>query len=51
MIIGQDWGPYSDMKKFHDSLNKDKTNWKELIESEKSTTKKNVREFYWYVFQ
>lgn len=45
MIIGQDWGPYSDMKKFHDLLNKDKTNWKELIESEKSTTKKMLENF------
>lgn len=45
MIIGQDWGPYSDMKKFHDLLNKDKTNRKELIESEKSTTKKMLEGF------
>lgn len=40
MIIGQDWGPYRDMKNFHELLNKDKSNWKELIESEKSATKK-----------
>lgn len=45
MIIGQDWGPYSDMKKFHELLNKEKTNWKELIESEKSTTKKMLESF------
>lgn len=45
MIIGQDWGPYSDMKKLHKLLNRDKTNWKELIESEKSTTKKMLGSF------
>ncbi len=45
MIIGQDWGPYSDMKKFHNLLNKDKTNWKELMESEKSNTKKVLERF------
>lgn len=45
MIIGQDWGPYSDMKKFRELLNRDKTNWKELIESEKSTTKKMLESF------
>lgn len=28
MIIGQDWGPYSDMKIFHKLLNKDKSNWR-----------------------
>lgn len=45
MVIGQDWGPYSDMKKFHNLLNKDKTNWKELIDLEKSTTKKMLESF------
>ena len=40
MIIGQDWGPYNDMKKFYNLLNADKSNWKELIESEKSSTKR-----------
>ena len=28
MIIGQDWGPYNDMKKFHNLLKDDKSNWK-----------------------
>lgn len=45
MIIGQDWGPYSDMKKFHELLNKDKSNWKYLIESEKSNTKKMLERY------
>ena len=40
MIIGQDWGPYCDMKRLNKELNKDKSNWKELIEAEKSNTKK-----------
>lgn len=40
MIIGQDWGPYQDMEKLHDCLYYDKSNWKELIDSEKSNTKK-----------
>ena len=40
MIIGQDWGPYNDMKKFNSLLNKNKDNWKEIIELEKSSTKK-----------
>ena len=40
MIIGQDWGPYKEMKTLHDKLNYDKSNWKDLIESEKSNTKK-----------
>ena len=45
MIIGQDWGPYVDMKKLYDSLNSDKSNWDELIESEKSGTKKLLNEY------
>lgn len=40
MIIGQDWGPYQEMRTLHDKLNYDKSNWKDLIESEKSNTKK-----------
>lgn len=40
MIIGQDWGPYIDMKKFSNLLYNDKSNWKEIIELEKSNTKK-----------
>lgn len=45
MIIGQDWGPYCDMKRLYESLDKDKANWKELIESEKSITKKKLESF------
>ena len=45
MIIGQDWGPYSDMKKLNNLLKKDRSNWKELIESEKSNTKKILDEY------
>ncbi len=45
MIIGQDWGPYIEMKKINGSLEKDKLNWKELIESEKSLTKKMLEKF------
>ena len=40
MIVGQDWGPYNDMKKFNKLLNSDKSNWQEVIELEKSNTKK-----------
>lgn len=45
MVIGQDWGPYIDMKRLHDSLNLDKSNWRELIDSEKSSTKKLLNEY------
>lgn len=45
MIIGQDWGPYSDMKKLYEMLAEDKTNWKELIETEKSSTKKMLEKY------
>ncbi len=45
MIIGQDWGPYQDMKKYHELLNEDKSNWNEIIELEKSNTK-NILEKY-----
>ncbi len=45
MIIGQDWGPYNDMKKFYNLLLADKNNWKELIESEKSSTKRMLENF------
>lgn len=42
MIIGQDWGPLEEMKKFHEwyLLEKSKQNWKEVIKKEKSLTKK-----------
>ncbi len=45
MIIGQDWGPYQDMKRYHDMLYEDKSNWNEIIELEKSNTK-NILEKY-----
>lgn len=47
MIIGQDWGPYSDMEKLNKLYLKDsnESNWKYLIEQEKSTTKKQL-EYY-----
>lgn len=45
MIIGQDWGPYKDMKKFYDLLEEDKSNWKKLIELEKSNTKKMLEKY------
>lgn len=45
MIIGQDWGPYVEMKKFYDRLNHDKSNWKRLINSEESLTKKRLECF------
>ncbi len=42
MIIGQDWGPYNDMKRLNDHYRKkpNKENWNYLIEQEKSTTKR-----------
>lgn len=40
MIIGQDWGPYNDMKKLNTLLNKNKDNWYQLINMERSKTKK-----------
>ncbi len=47
MIIGQDWGPYNDMKALNElyMLNPSKDNWKYLIEQEKSNTKKQL-EYY-----
>lgn len=45
MIIGQDWGPYNDMLKFNRMLNSNKSNWKEIIEKEKSRTKKQLTEY------
>lgn len=45
MIVGQDWGPYSDIKKLYEVLNKDKSNWKKLIDSEKSSTKKLLEKY------
>lgn len=45
MIVGQDWGPYDDMKKFNNLLENDKSNWKEIIELEKSNTKKLLENY------
>lgn len=45
MIIGQDWGPYNDMKKLYNLLSEDKSNWNELIELEKSNTKKMLEKY------
>lgn len=38
-------GPYSDMRKLHNLLNEDKCNWNELIELEKSNTKKMLEKY------
>lgn len=47
MVIGQDWGPYIEMKKFHDEYFMEKTleNWVRLIEKEKSLTKKMLTKY------
>ncbi len=47
MIIGQDWGPYQEMKKLNEDYLKEETidNWKRLIESEKSSTKKMLTKY------
>lgn len=44
MIIGQDWGPCSDMKKLNKKYleNPTKENWSQLIGQEKSLTKKQL---------
>lgn len=44
MIIGQDWGPFEDMKKINEKYleNPTKENWFKLIEDEKSLTKKQL---------
>lgn len=47
MIIGQDWGPYSDMVKLNYEYLKNPTRdtWTELIEEEKSLTKKQLEKY------
>ena len=45
MIIGQDWGPYNDMKKLNSMLKDDKSNLKELMNLEKSNTKKLLENY------
>ena len=47
MIIGQDWGPYNDMMKFHDAYvtEKNTSNWEKIMECENSLTKKMLTKF------
>lgn len=47
MIIGQDWGPYIDMENLNKKYQENQTrnNWKELIETEKSLTKRQLTNF------
>ncbi len=45
MIIGQDWGPFIDMDQLNKKLLPDKSNWQELMDSEKSRTKKLLEEY------
>lgn len=47
MIIGQDWGPYTDMQKFNKRYldNPTKANWNYLIEEEQSLTKKQLTKY------
>lgn len=47
MIIGQDWGPFSDMKKLNEKYldNPTNENWSKLIEDEKSLTKKQLTKY------
>ncbi len=52
MIIGQDWGPYLDMKKLNARYleNPTKDNWLKLIEDEKSLTKKTTYKIFSRIF-
>lgn len=47
MIIGQDWGPFEDMRKLNEEYweNPKKENWVKLIEDEKSLTKKQLTKY------
>lgn len=47
MVIGQDWGPYVEMKKFRDMYKVDETNsnWERIIDEEKSLTKKMLTKY------
>ena len=42
MVIGQDWGPYNDMKRLYELYSEDPNgnNWKRLNKKKKSNTKK-----------
>lgn len=47
MIIGQDWGPFNDMKALNNKYLEDKTidNWEKIMDEEKSLTKKQLISF------
>ncbi len=47
MVIGQDWGPFEDMKKLNEKYleNPTRENWFKLIEDEKSLTKKQLTKY------
>ena len=47
MLVGQDWGPFIDMNKFHKLYinNQSKENWKDIIEQEKSMTKRLLTKY------
>lgn len=47
MLIGQDWGPFIYMNKFHKLYinNPSKENWKDIIEQEKSMTKRLLTKY------
>lgn len=45
MIVGQDWGPYDDMKKLYERY-KNGEDWNKLIAEEKSLTKRNLEKFF-----
>lgn len=47
MIIGQDWGPFVDMKELNNEYlqEENKNNWIRLIEKEKSSTKKMLTKY------
>lgn len=47
MVVGQDWGPFVDMEKLYNSYLATPTleNWKNLIDTEKSLTKKMLTKF------
>lgn len=47
MVIGQDWGPFEDMKKLNKKYleNPTKENWVKLVEDEKSLTKKQLTKY------
>lgn len=47
MIIGQDWGPFEDMKKLNMKYLENQTteNWNKLMEDEKSLTKKQLTKY------